>query len=100
MGFYIGMPCGFMGGVSRNWDPFKDTRRLPRVRPPARGVTTTLYFLVDIMEAFFPIEIEIHYLRVLIELKFDKVEDVRAKYEQLNLVDEKRLMSLCHNRIY
>ena len=47
----------------------------------------TSFSLVYYMEAVFPIEIKIPSLQVLTEIKLDKVERVRARYEQLILVE-------------
>ena len=52
------------------------------------------------MEAALPIEVEIPYLRVLMEAKLGKVKWVKTMYEQLNLIEEKRLASLCHGQLY
>ena len=38
----IGMSCGFLGGVVRNWSPLKSMRRLSRIQPPGRNMTQTL----------------------------------------------------------
>ena len=48
------------------------------------------------MEAVLPIEVEIPSLRVLMEAKLEEVEWVQARYDQLNLIEEKRLKALCH----
>ena len=34
------------------------------------------------------------------ETKFDEAEWVQARYEQLNLIEEKRLSALCHGQLY
>ena len=39
MSLGISMPCGFLGGVSVNWDPLKGTRWLVCVQLPGQGVT-------------------------------------------------------------
>ena len=51
-------------------------------------------------EAILPIEVEISSLRVLIEAKLEEVEWVQARYDQLNLIEEKRLKALCHDQLY
>ena len=58
------------------------------------GVTP--FSLVYGMEVIFLIEVEIPFLRVLMETKLEKAKWVRTKYEQLNLIEEKRLLALCH----
>ena len=56
----------------------------------------TLFLLVYRMEAILPIEVEIPSLWVLMEAKVEKVEWIQARYEQLNLIEGKRLKALCH----
>ena len=48
------------------------------------------------MEAVLPIEVEIPSLRVLIEAKLEEAEWIQTRYDQLNLIEEKRLKALCH----
>ena len=48
------------------------------------------------MEAVLLIEVEIQSLRVLMEAKLEEAEWVQARYDQLNLIKEKRLKVLCH----
>ena len=52
------------------------------------------------MEAVLPIEVEISSLRVLMEPKLEKAEWVQTRYDQLNLIKEKRLKALCHGQLY
>ena len=52
------------------------------------------------MEVVLPIEVEISSLRVLMETKLEEVEWVQARYDQLNLIEEKRLKALCHDQLY
>ena len=47
-----------------------------------------------------PIEVEIPSLRVLKEVKLEEAEWVQARYEQLNLVEEKRMRAICHSQLY
>ena len=51
----------------------------------------TPYSLVYRMEAILPIEIEIPSLRVLRKVELEEAEWVQARYEQLNLIEEKRM---------
>ena len=60
----------------------------------------TPYSLVYGMEAILPIEMEIPSLRVLKEVKLEEAEWVQARYEQLNLVEEKRMKAICHGQLY
>ena len=51
----------------------------------------TPYSLIYGMEAVLPIKVEIPSLRVLREVELEEVEWVQARYEQLNLIEEKRI---------
>ena len=57
----------------------------------------TPYSLVHGMEAFLPIEVEIPSLWVLREVELEEAEWVQARYEQLNLIEEKRMKVICHD---
>ena len=52
------------------------------------------------MEAVLPIEVEIQSLQVLMEAKLEEAEWVQVRYDQLNLIEEKRLKVLCHDQLY
>ena len=52
------------------------------------------------METVLPIQVEISSLRVLMEAKLEEAEWVQAKYDQLNLIEEKRFKALCHGQLY
>jgi transposase InsO family protein len=60
----------------------------------------TPYSLVYGTEAVIPIEVEIPSLRVLMETQQDEAEWVKTRYDQLNLIEEKRLAALCHSQAY
>ena len=60
----------------------------------------TPYSLVYGMEAVSPIEVEIPSLRVLMEAELEESEWVKTRYEQLNLIEEKRLAAICHGQLY
>ncbi|XP_022751298.1 uncharacterized protein LOC111299998 [Durio zibethinus] len=60
----------------------------------------TPFSLVYGMEAVLPVEVEIPSLRVLMEVELEEAEWVRNRYEQLNLIEEKRLSALCHGQLY
>ncbi|PKI61774.1 hypothetical protein CRG98_017824 [Punica granatum] len=60
----------------------------------------TLYSLVYGMEAVLPIEVEIPSMRVLVESKLKEAKWPKQRYEQLNLIDDKRLTALCHGQCY
>ncbi|XP_052481148.1 uncharacterized protein LOC128035446 [Gossypium raimondii] len=60
----------------------------------------TPFSLVYGIEAVLPIEVEIPSLRVLMETKLEESEWVRARYDQLNLIEGKRLKAICHGQMY
>ena len=59
----------------------------------------TPYSLVNGTKAVLPIEIEIPLLRVLVETE-SEAKWVKQRMEHLNLIDEKRLIALCHSQLY
>ena len=64
------------------------------------SIGATLYSLVYGMEVVLPIEMEIPSLWVLREVELEEVEWVQARYEQLNLVEKKRMKAICHGQLY
>lgn len=60
----------------------------------------TPFSLVYGMEAVLPIEVEIPSLRVLMEAKLEESEWIQTRFDQLNLIEEKRLAALCHGQLY
>ena len=60
----------------------------------------TPYSLVYGMEAVLPIEVEIPSLRALREVEVEKAKWIQARYEQLNLIEEKRMKAICHGQLY
>ncbi|XP_052490721.1 uncharacterized protein LOC128042985 [Gossypium raimondii] len=60
----------------------------------------TSFSLVYGMEAVLPIKVEISSLRVLMETKLKESKWVRARYDQLNLIEGKRLKAICHRQMY
>jgi len=60
----------------------------------------TQFSMVYGMEAVLPFEVEIPSLRVLMETQLEEAEWVQARYDQLNLIDEKRLAAVCHGQSY
>ena len=52
------------------------------------------------MEVVLPIEIEIPSLWVLREVELEEAKWVQARYEQLNLIEEKRMKAICHGQLY
>lgn len=52
------------------------------------------------MEAVLPIKVKIPSLRVIMEADLDEAEWVQSRYDQLNLIEEKRLTVVCHGQLY
>ncbi|XP_059310215.1 uncharacterized protein LOC132061403 [Lycium ferocissimum] len=63
-------------------------------------IGATPYLLVYETEAVIPAEVEIPSLRIIQEAELDNAEWVRARYEQLALIDEKRIVVVCHGQLY
>jgi hypothetical protein len=47
-----------------------------------------------------PLEVEIPSLRVLMESELEEAKWVEIRYEQLNMISEKRLAAICHHQLY
>ena len=47
-----------------------------------------------------PLEVEIPSLRVLIDSELEEAEWAKVRYEQLNLISEKRIAAICHHQLY
>ena len=60
----------------------------------------TPYSLVYEMDVVLPIEVEIPSLRVLKKVKLEEAEWVQARYEQLNVIKEKRMKAIYHGQLY
>ncbi|XP_073225670.1 uncharacterized protein [Cicer arietinum] len=60
----------------------------------------TPFSLVYGMEVVLPIEVEIPSLRVLMEAKLEESQWVQTHFDQLNLIEEKRLAALYHGQLY
>ena len=66
----------------------------------AASTGATPFSLVYGMEVVLPVEVEIPLIRVLMEAKFTDAEWVQSRYDQLNLIEEKRLTAMCHGQLY
>ncbi|GAU46722.1 hypothetical protein TSUD_100140 [Trifolium subterraneum] len=60
----------------------------------------TPFSLVYGMEAVLPVEVEIPSMRVLMETELAEAEWCQNRYDQLNLIQEKRMAALCHGQLY
>ena len=56
----------------------------------------TPFSLVYGMEVVLPVEVEIPSLCMLMEAKLTEAEWCQTRYDQLNLIEEKRLTTMCH----
>ena len=52
------------------------------------------------MEGVLPIEMGVHSLRMVWESEISKADWLQSKYDQLCMLDEKRLKALCHIQGY
>ncbi|XP_017428649.1 uncharacterized protein LOC108336698 [Vigna angularis] len=58
------------------------------------------FSLVYGMEIVLPFEVEIPSLRVLTETQLEEADKVQTRFDQLNLIEEKRLTVACHGQLY
>ena len=58
------------------------------------------FLLVYSMEVVLPVEIEVGSLRIALGYQIAKMDWLQAKYDQLNLLDEKRLRATYHMHAY
>ena len=63
-------------------------------------IEATLYSLVYGSKVVLPIEVEIQSLRVLVETKVLEEDWMKERYEQLTLIDEKRVRAQYHAQGY
>ncbi|XP_070025907.1 uncharacterized protein [Nicotiana sylvestris] len=64
------------------------------------SVGATPYLLIYGTEAVIPLEVEIPYLRIIVEPEIEDSEWVKTRLEQLTLIDEKRMAAVCHGQLY
>lgn len=60
----------------------------------------TLYLLIYENEVVIPAEVEIPFLRIIKKARLSNEEWVHARYEQLMLIDEKRMVVVFHGHLY
>ncbi|RVW75311.1 hypothetical protein CK203_055371 [Vitis vinifera] len=81
-----------------------EQRLTPWCRDMASGIIDRLratpYSLVYGMEAVLPVEIEMGSLRVALEQQIPETDWAQARFDQLNLLDERRLRAADHVRAY
>ena len=70
-------------------------------RTSARASTgETPYSLVYGMEVVLPIEVQIPYLRIMKAAGLNEEYWIQTRLDQLNLIDEKSLIVVCHGQMY
>nr|XP_009604628.1 uncharacterized protein LOC104099362 [Nicotiana tomentosiformis] len=60
----------------------------------------TPYLLVYGIVAVIPAEVEIPSLRIIQEAELNDAEWIQSPYEQLALIDGKRMNAVCHSQLY
>ncbi|XP_070019867.1 uncharacterized protein [Nicotiana sylvestris] len=65
-----------------------------------KSTRATPYMLVYGTEAIIPVEVEIPSLRIIQEAKLSDAEWIMSRYEQLDLIDRKRMNAVCHSQLY
>ena len=64
------------------------------------SIGATPFSLVYGMEVVLPFKVEIPSLRILVESGLEEVEWAQACFDQLNLIEGKRLAAMSHGRLY
>ncbi|XP_070022453.1 uncharacterized protein [Nicotiana sylvestris] len=64
------------------------------------SIGETPYLLVYGIEAVMSAEVEIPYLRIIVEAEIEDDEWVKTYLEQLTMIDEKRMAAVCHEQLY
>ncbi|KAI5400400.1 hypothetical protein KIW84_065332 [Lathyrus oleraceus] len=64
------------------------------------SIGATPFSLVYGMEEMLPVEVKVPSLCVLMEAKLTEAEWCQTRFDQLNLIEEKRLTAMCHGQLY
>ncbi|XP_070009889.1 uncharacterized protein [Nicotiana sylvestris] len=64
------------------------------------SIGSTPYMLVYGIEVVIPAKVEIPSLRVIQEAELSDAKWIRSRYEQLALIDGKRMNIVCHDQLY
>ena len=64
------------------------------------SIGATPYLLIYGTKAVIPAEVEIPSLRIIHEAELSNDEWVSKRIDQLNLIDEKRMVVVCHGQLY
>ncbi|KAA0032402.1 Pol polyprotein [Cucumis melo var. makuwa] len=65
------------------------------------SIGTTPFSLVYWVEAVLPIDVEVPSLRIVKEVELKKLAEwTQTRYEELYLIEDRRLAALCRGRLY
>ncbi|XP_015060227.1 uncharacterized protein LOC107006104 [Solanum pennellii] len=64
------------------------------------SIGATPYLLVYRTQTVIPAEVETPSLRIIQEAELSNDEWVRKRIDQLNLIDKKRMVTVCHGQLY
>ena len=64
------------------------------------SIGATPFSLVYSMEVVLPVEVQIPSLRIMKYADLYEDEWIQTRLDQLNLIDEKRLVAVCHGQMY
>ncbi|KAK4732895.1 hypothetical protein R3W88_025883 [Solanum pinnatisectum] len=64
------------------------------------SIGATPYLLVYGTEAVIPAEVEMPSLRIIQEAELDNADWICKRIDQLTLIDEKRMVAVCHGQLY
>ncbi|XP_070017474.1 uncharacterized protein [Nicotiana sylvestris] len=64
------------------------------------SVGATPYLLVYGTKVVIPAEVEVPTLQIIVEAEIEDSEWVKARLEQLTLIDEKQMAAVCHGQLY
>ena len=64
------------------------------------SIGATPFSLVYGMEVVLPFEVEVPSLRILAESGLEESEWAQTRFDQLNLIEGKRLAAMSHGRLY
>ncbi|KAK4724422.1 hypothetical protein R3W88_027201 [Solanum pinnatisectum] len=64
------------------------------------SIGATPYLLVYGTKAVIPTEVEIPSLRIIQEAKLNDIDWIHKRIDQLTLIDEKRMVVVCHGQLY
>ncbi|XP_060211855.1 uncharacterized protein LOC132639428 [Lycium barbarum] len=65
-----------------------------------KSLRTGYYWMTMEHDAFIPVEVEIPSLRIIQEAELKDAEWVKNHYEQLAMIEERRIVAVCHGQLY